>query len=51
MPEDVNGILILGGTTSYHLTNQHNQVSFNESGERLTEAYIKVAIFGGTGFL
>lgn len=39
MPDDINGILILGGPTSYYLTNQHNQVSFNESGERLTEAY------------
>tara|TARA_Y100000590_G_C15741567_1_gene1020462 strand:- start:5244 stop:6005 length:762 start_codon:yes stop_codon:yes gene_type:complete len=36
--EDIDGILILGGPTSEYLTIQHNQVSINESGERLTES-------------
>ncbi len=34
----IHGILILGGPTSPGLTNDYNQVSFNEAGERLTES-------------
>ena len=37
IPNDIYGILILGGPSSSNLTRQHNQVSFNEAGERLTE--------------
>ena len=37
IPNDIDGILILGGSSSSSLTRQHNQVSFNEAGERLTE--------------
>ena len=37
IPNDIDGILILGGPSSSSLTRQHNQVSFNEAGERLTE--------------
>lgn len=38
MPKAIDGILILGGPSSPSLTKQHNQVSFNEAGERLTES-------------
>jgi uncharacterized SAM-binding protein YcdF (DUF218 family) len=38
IPNDIDGILILGGPSSNSLTRQHDQVSFNEAGERLTEA-------------
>ena len=37
IPNDIDGILILGGPSSSGLTRQHDQVSFNEAGERLTE--------------
>ena len=38
IPNDIDGIIILGGPSSSSLTRQHNQVSFNEAGERLTES-------------
>ena len=38
LPNNIDGLLILGGPTNYKLTHLHNQVSFNESAERLTEA-------------
>ena len=38
IPNNIAGILILGGPTSVGLTVAHNQVSFNEAGERLTES-------------
>ena len=38
LPNEIDGILILGGPTNPRLTDVHNQVSFNEAGERLTEA-------------
>ena len=37
LPNSIDGILILGGPSNSNLTRQHNQVSFNEAGERLTE--------------
>ena len=38
MPFKVDGLLILGGPSDPGLTKVHDQVSFNEAGERLTEA-------------
>ena len=38
LPSYVDGILILGGPSSPGLTREHEQVSFNEAGERLTES-------------
>ena len=38
LPSYVDGILILGGPSSPGLTREHDQVSFNEAGERLTES-------------
>ena len=54
IPNNITGILILGGPTSVGLTVAHNQVSFNEAGERLTESIKiirkynpKIIIFSG----
>jgi len=59
MPKKIDGILILGGPTNPLLTHIHNQVSFNEAGERLTEAVKLIKIYhsskiifsGGSGSL
>ena len=59
LPPHIDGILILGGSSSPGLTREHNQVTFNEAGERLTESVIliknyqssKVIFSGGFGEL
>ena len=59
LPKDINGIIILGGPTNPNLTHIHNQVAFNEAGERLTEAIRLIKIYnsstvifsGGSGSL
>ena len=59
MPKKIDGILILGGPTNPVLTHIHNQVSFNDAGERLTEAVKLIKIYhtstiifsGGSGSL
>ena len=59
MPNKIDGILILGGPTNPSLTHIHNQVSFNDAGERLTEAIKLIKIYhsskiifsGGSGSL
>ena len=38
LPKNIDGILILSGSSDINLTKEYNQVSFNESGERLTES-------------
>tara|TARA_Y100001970_G_C14194031_1_gene837060 strand:- start:419 stop:1198 length:780 start_codon:yes stop_codon:yes gene_type:complete len=38
VPYNLDGILILGGPSSSGLTSNHNQVNFNDGGERLTES-------------
>jgi len=38
IPDKIDGILILGGSTNVGLTILHEQVSFNDAGERLTES-------------
>ena len=37
LPENVDGILILSGATNPFLTNEYDQISLNDSVERLTE--------------
>ena len=38
IPDNIDGVLILGGPTNIRLTILHKQVSFNDAGERLTES-------------
>ena len=59
LPKKIDGILILGGSVSTNITKDSNQVSFNESGERLTEVIKLIRIYnpskiiysGGSGTL
>jgi uncharacterized SAM-binding protein YcdF (DUF218 family) len=56
-PEHIDGILILGGATNPFLSNEHNQINFNDSSERLIESIFlikrfpdaKVIFSGGSG--
>ena len=58
-PENVDGILILGGATNPYLTKEHNQISLNNNSERLFESILlikkypraKVIFSGGSGSL
>ena len=58
-PEKVDGILILGGATNPLLYNEYDQISLNDSSERLVESVFiikkfdkaKVIFSGGSGFL
>tara|TARA_Y100000590_G_scaffold394145_1_gene472958 strand:+ start:175 stop:954 length:780 start_codon:yes stop_codon:yes gene_type:complete len=54
LPYELDGLLILGGPSSSSLTRIHNQVNFNDGGERLTESVLiikkykpKTIIFSG----
>ena len=57
LPENVDGILILSGATNPFLTKEYDQISLNDSVERLTESiqlikkYPKAKVFfaGGSG--
>ena len=57
IPENVDGILILGGATNPFLTDQFNQINLNNSSERLIESIklikkynnAKVVFSGGLG--
>ena len=59
LPENIDGIIILAGATNPFLTNEHNQISLNDSVERLTESIyvmkkfpdVKVYFAGGSGSL
>ena len=59
LPEQVDGILILGGATDPLLFNEYNQISLNGSAERLVESVMiikkfdkaKVIFSGGSGVL
>ena len=58
-PENVDGILILGGATIPQLYNEYNQISLNGSSERLVESVFiikkfdkaKVIFSGGSGLV
>ena len=58
-PDQVDGILILGGATNPLLYNEYDQISLNGSSERLVESVFiikkfdkaKVIFSGGSGFL
>ena len=57
LPENVNGILVLSGATNPFLTKEYDQISLNDSVERLTESIqlikkypnAKVFFAGGSG--
>ena len=57
LPDDVDGIIILGGTTNPKLSNVYNQINVNEASERLIESIrlikkykkAKVIFSGGSG--
>ena len=59
LPENVDGILILSGATNPFLTKEYDQISLNDSVERLTESiqlikkYPKAKVFfaGGSGYV
>ena len=59
LPKKVDGILILSGASNPILTKEYNQVSLNDSAERLTESIIlinkypnaKIIFSGGSGSL
>ena len=58
-PNQVDGILILGGATDPYLSDKYNQVILNDSGERLIESVLlinkypdaKIIFSGGSGSL
>lgn len=57
LPQEIDGILILGGATIPSLTQDHNQVALNGSAERITESInlmkkypnTKIIFAGGSG--
>ena len=57
LPNKVDGILILSGATNPVLTKEYNQISLNDSAERLTESIqlmkkysnAKIIFSGGSG--
>ena len=59
LPDNIDGILILGGATNPLLTKDHNQIVLNDSAERITESIklikkypnSKVVFAGGSGSL
>ncbi len=42
LPENIDGLIILGGPSSAGLTAIYDQVNFNDGGERLTEAVLVI---------
>lgn len=58
-PQNLHGILILGGATNPLLFKDHEEISFNDAAERLIEAFhlikkyknIKVIMTGGSGLI
>jgi len=59
LPDNIDGILVLAGATNPYLTKEYNQISLNDSVERLTESiqlikkYPRAKVFfaGGSGSL
>ena len=57
LPDDIDGIIILSGATNPFLSKEYNQISLNDSVERLTESVklikkypnVKVIFSGGSG--
>jgi len=59
LPNDIAGIVVLGGATNTSVTAAHGQVALNDSAERITEAVVlarrfpsaRIVLSGGNGTL